>query len=337
MSTEPDIEPGIDELKAKLKALESEHRRLKNEYARFKFGMRIFARSVSSIGLPRRLREYKQTANTENPFPSPQTENLAAALMNRVLIGSAFALIAGFGTLTLLGFQTYYLALHASTLQNQSQILERQAAQQQETTDRIRRTELADKLFRAECFPNFKENICADTRHVVADISSTLEEYIESERRRLKLSFNPDWRKEEISPCAGIEFDKYGRVSERLVNLRNAQLSLKSKNEFLGLSLPGKDLSCVDFTGSHLVNVDLTGANLSGSRLHTANLQGAKLNQVNFMDTEGILIARLDGTEMRAVHNIYCNYSDMVTQLLGSNFSVKDDCHDAEDKLVHAY
>lgn len=337
MSADPDSENTVKELRAKLKALESEHRRLRHEYARFKLGMRVFARAMTSFGLPRRLREYREVANTENPFPSPQTENLAASLMNRVIIGSAFALIAGFGTLSLLGFQTYYLARHATTLQNQAQILERQAVQQQETTDRIRRTELADKLFRAECFPSFKANLCADARHVVADTSAALEEYIEAERRRLKLSYNPDWRKEEVSPCAGISFDKYGRVSDRLVNLRKIQLSLKTQDEVIGLSLPGKDLSCVDLTGSHLENADLTGSDFSGSRLHAANLQGAKLNQVNLLDTEGVTMAKLDGAEMRATLNLYCDYSDQLTQVLKGNFSIKDDCNTAEDKLVHAY
>ena len=329
--------PSVEELREELEQLRSEHNLLRMEYARFKRGMRLLSRSLTSFGLPRRLREYQEVANLENPFPSPQTENLAASLMNRVIIGAAFTLIAGFGTLTLLAFQTYYLAKHAETLQSQAIILERQMAQQQETTDRIRRSELADKLFRSDCFPNFRGNICPDAHHVVADTSSALEEYIEAERRRLKLSFNPDWREEKVSPCAGLEFDEDERVADRLVNLRNLQLTISNPDIALGMSLPGKDLSCIDFTGSNLSNADLTGANLSASRLHKANLQGAKLDQINLQDAEGLHTANLQQAELDMVKNIYCDDVKRLKSVLGRDFDIKGECNDEQKNRLRGY
>jgi metal-sulfur cluster biosynthetic enzyme len=217
--------------------------------------------------------------------------------------------------------------------------LERQIAQQQETTDRLRRSELADKLFRSECFPNFKTNTCPDPRHVVADISAALEEYIQAERRRLKISFNPNWRAEEVSPCAGISFDLNGRVSDRLVNLRKLKLAMNSGKdaEVLGLSLPGKDLSCIDFSGSVLENADMTSADLSGSRLHYSKLQGAQLNQTNLLDTTGLPLASLTNTGLESVSNVYCNFQDFLATTLTSRFSIKGECQDADDSLISAY
>ncbi|MDX1497158.1 MAG: pentapeptide repeat-containing protein [Salinisphaeraceae bacterium] len=338
MSDKPEHgEESIEELRQRFSELQAEHRHLKMEYARFKLGMRLLSRSFTSFGLPRRLREYQEVASLENPFPSPQTENLAASLMNRVIIGTLFTLVAGFGTLTLLVFQTYYLAQHAETLQSQARILERQVAQQQETTDRIRRSELADKLFNAECFPDFRESSCADVRHVIADTSSALEEYIEAERRRLNLSFNPNWREEEVSPCAGLAFDKHGRASDRLVNLRNVKLTISNPDIDLGMSLPGVDLTCIDFTGSDLQHADLTGADLSGSRLFRTNLADSKLEQINVLDTQGIPTMNLEGAKLETLINPYCDDLKALSTLLKTEIEAKDSCNEADKNRLRGY
>ena len=94
MATEEYQQPNEEEsYKAKYKSLKSEHELLALKHFRLKSQIRIVEKSLTSFGLARRLREWRATSSTDNPLPSPQTENLIASVLNRVLIGTLLAIV----------------------------------------------------------------------------------------------------------------------------------------------------------------------------------------------------------------------------------------------------
>lgn len=117
----------MDRLKAELKQERTAHTQLKCRVG-------LVAKSITAWGLPKRLNEWREAMSAENPAPSPQTEELLAALLNRLFYGSFFFIVMSVGTLFAVVSQAYLLSRQADILASQTKLLTRQVLSTQEAS-----------------------------------------------------------------------------------------------------------------------------------------------------------------------------------------------------------
>ncbi|WP_207460047.1 pentapeptide repeat-containing protein [Azospirillum sp. SYSU D00513] len=249
-------------LRGRIAELEEENVKLKerldacaklSSQSAFKF----FVKAFFSFGLAKKFRDYGRASSVTDPFPSPQTENLLAGIVNRIFIGKTVPIIIA-------AVSPLILIVQVWIAYGQNQLLSNQIRYQKDADREKNMVEFAKYMYdktcndKGECTPinNQKIRGMALLAYIAADRAQKGVRYVNLDGAML----------------SGIELPMKREVN--FVTFRKANLS--------GFSAPSADLTASDFEYA-----DLSSANLSGAKVNGASFKGARLAGANLEGISG--------------------------------------------------
>jgi hypothetical protein len=269
----------------RLEELERENEQLKAELISWRSGLsqlgwfsRIVLRISTAFGLGARLRQWMEAVRTKRTIPTDETVDLAAAVLNRWLIGSLLGIFIALVPSVILGWQIVLFTEQNQQFQEQNVLLRQQNAHQLDETLRAQRIEYLQSLYDRSCEnqqktgdPNCPSKFNARIR------ADALVAFVALERRRadgLECLLSNGQTSVTVNAIeARLDEASLAQVDLRCVRLSRAYLF---EADLSGADLSKADLSEASLYRADLSNANLTGANLTGVMLESVKLDGAK-------------------------------------------------------------